>query len=389
MDTLRHPLLCRVSLLPDESLLSYLSRLAAANCYEPFSMLTRLCNRYLAALGLRDNLAHPKHPETLDMLASLTCLSPRELANSSVHHLAQAPILTEVENSTIYLSDGDPFQLLSQRSRSRYLLRADQAQFCPDCLREAACHHLAWMLKDISGCLKHRRILANRCQNCNSLVHIQDIARCQCSQCSTDLTSMVTDHMLEPSGLLAQKTIRIWWGLDTPSADKVIGTLPKQPPPILYRLFEWVMDSIEARWSHNNRFVHKLSDRHRVQSLAFKALTNWPMGFCDFLREHLEWEVRLHSYRHHCDFSQPVYLRNGSSLVFWICEIQNWPRFSFVQQAADCFLAMNNMQVHSNHRRTRIYIEADENLQKIARPIAQRSWDRLVKLFDGLWDTAP
>lgn len=381
--SLHRSLLCRVSLLPDESLLSYLSRLAAANCYEPLSMLTRLCDRYLAVLGLRDNLAYPKHPETFDMLASLTCLSPRELANASVHHLAQAPILTEVENSTIYLSDGDPFQLLNKQSRSRYLLRTDQAQFCPDCLREAACHHLAWMLKDVSGCLKHQRILVDRCQNCHSLVHVQDIARCQC-KCGADLTSMVTDYVLDPFGLLAQKTVRVWWGLDTSSADKVVGTLPKQPPPILYRLFEWAMDSIETRWAHNNRFVRKLSDRHRVQSLAFKALTNWPMGFCDFLREHLKWEVRLHSYCHQCDFSQPVYLRNESSLTFWICELEHFPGFSFVQEAVGCFLAMNNIQVHSDYRRSRIYVEADEDLEKIARPIAQRSWECLVKLFEDL-----
>jgi hypothetical protein len=247
--SLHRPLLCRVSLLPDESLLSYLSRLAAANCYEPFSLLTRLCDRYLATLGLRDNLAYPKHPETFDVLASLTRLSPRELANASVHHFARAPILTELERSSIYLSDGDPLQLLSASTRSRHLLRAYHAQFCPDCLREAAYHRLAWMLKDVSGCLKHQRVLADRCQNCHSWVPVRDVARCQCSRCGADLTTVVTDSILEPFGSLAQKAVQVWWGLDTSSADRVVGMLPKQPSPTLHQLFGWLMDSIETTWS--------------------------------------------------------------------------------------------------------------------------------------------
>jgi hypothetical protein len=380
--SLRRPLLCRISLLPDESLLSYLSRLAAANCYEPPSMLTKLCDRYLATLGLRDNLAYPKHSETFGVLASLTCLSPRELANASVHRFAQAPILTNLESPRIYLSDGEPFQLLSTPIRSRHLLRADYARFCPDCLREAAYHRLAWMLKDVSGCLKHRRVLVDRCQNCHSLVPVQDVVRCQCSECGVDLTSAATDDLLDPFGLFAQRTIQAWWGLDTSSADRFAGTLPEQPSPILHRLFQWVMDSIEARRSHNRQFDRAVPDQHMVQSLAFKALTNWPIGFCDFLRKHLEWEVRMYSYLHYCDFSEPVYLRNGSSLAFWICEFRHWPEFSFVQEAVDRFLAANHIQVYSDYASTRILLNADEDLQKIARPIVQRTLDRLLKLVE-------
>jgi hypothetical protein len=382
--SLRRPLLCRAALLPDESLLSYLSRLAAANCYESPAMITKLCDRYLAALGLRDNLAYPQHPETFDVLASLTRLSPRELANASVHHLAQAPLLTKLESPRIYLSDGEPFQLLNTPMRSRYLLRADRAQFCPDCLREAAYHRLSWMLKDVSGCLKHQCVLVDHCQSCHSLVQVQDVVRCQCGECGVDLTSAATDCLLDPLGLFAQRTVQAWWGLVTPPVDRVVGTLPKQPPPTLYRLFQWVRDSIEARRSHNRQFDRAVSDQHMVQSLAFKALTNWPIGFCDFLRKHLEWEVRMYSYLHCCDFSEPVYLRNGSSLAFWICEFQHWPEFSFVQEAVDRFLAANNIQVYSDYWSTRIRLEADEDLQKIARPIVQMVLERLAELIEAL-----
>ncbi len=44
------PLLCRSPLLPDESLPSYLARLAAANGYEPSSILTTICNKHLSII---------------------------------------------------------------------------------------------------------------------------------------------------------------------------------------------------------------------------------------------------------------------------------------------------------------------------------------------------
>ena len=380
------PLLCRGLLLPDESLLSYLNRLAAANCYEPASILTKVFDRHLAALGLRDNLESPKHPETFDVLASLTSLAPRALANASIHHFAQAPILTEVESSTIYLSDGYPFQLLRTLTRSRYLFKAKYAQFCPDCLREAVYHRLAWTLLDVSGCLRHQCLLVNHCQNCHSTVSIQDIVRCQCGKCGANLTSMAEDCVqMEPIGLSAQRAIQTWWGVARASAaDRMAWALPEQPLTVLYRLFDQLMNSIKILWSHYNRFVRTRSDQHMVQSLAFKALTDWPLGFCDFLRECLKHEVRMYSYRYGYDFSRPVYLERGSSLVFWINESHHIPGFGFIREAVERFLPENGIQVLSEYRTNRICVDADEELQKIARPIAQRKWDQLAELFELL-----
>ena len=383
MNTSLRPLLCRSSLLPGESLLSYLSRLAAANCYNPASILTRLCNKHLFSLGLRDNLERPEHPETFDMLATLTGLPPRELANASAHRFAQSPILTEVAGPIIHLSDGYPFQLVSTFTRLRRFLRAEWAQFCPDCLEEATYHRLAWMLQDVSGCLKHQCLLVDHCQNCHSRVHIQDLVRCQCSQCGANLAGMATDGMqMEPLGLFAQRTIQVWWGLDAPAAAEATWTLPKQPVISLHRLFDRLMDSIEAIWSHTNRFVQTVSDRHMVQSLALKALADWPQGFCDFLRECLEHEVRRYSYQYACDCSAPIYLTRGSSFAFWVCGFQQLSGLSFVQEAVDRFLAENDVQVYSGYRYTRIRVQVDEDIQKITRRIAQRRWEQFPALIE-------
>jgi hypothetical protein len=350
-------------------------------------MFTKLCNQYLAELGLQDDLAYPQYPETFDALASLTHLSPQELANASIHCFARSPILSVVERSTGYLSDGTLFQFLSRSFRSKYLLHS--ARFCPDCLREAAYHHLAWMLKDVSGCLKHQCLLTERCQNCHSWVDIQDITRCKCGECRANLANVVTEPM-EPFGLFAQKIIRRWWGMEVPtsSENETTETLPEHPPRVLYQLFERLENSIEASQSSREQFTQTVQAQHIVQSLALKALTNWPLGFYGFLRKELEWEVKVHSYYHYCDFSGPVYLRNESTLAFWICGSQNSPEFSFVQDAVEQFLAANRIEIESDRRGTRtcihIRIEADESLQQIARPIAERAWERISAAVDAL-----
>lgn len=388
MDRPLRPLLCRGPLLPDESLPSYLARLATSNRYEPPSILTKLCDQYLAALGLRDRLDRPKHPQTLEMLAALTCQPPRDLALASVHRFSQAPVLARTEEPRRYLSDGYPVQLLSTSIRLRYFLEPEHARFCPDCLREAAYHRLTWMLRDVSGCLKHQCVLVDRCQHCHALIHIQDIARCQCGKCGASLARAAPEcTQMEALGVFAQRTLQIWWGVDVPPPiDETEWTLPELPVPTLYQLFERLVDSILARRSYTYRFNQTLLDQHTVQILAFKALTNWPLGFCAFLRECLEYEVRLHSYSYAWDFSEPTDLRNDSMLAFWVYNPHDLPGSSFVQKAVERFLAENGVTVYPNCWRRRICVNADEDLQKIARPIAQRGAERLAKALKRLYE---
>ena len=377
-----NPLLCRIPLLPGESLFSYLARLATANCYPSSSMFTKLCNQYLAAFDLQDDPAYPQHPETFDALASLTHLSPQELANASIHHFANSPILSVVEDFKGCLSDGTFFQALSKPLRSKYLWRVDHVKFCPDCLQGAAYHRLVWMLKDTLGCLKHQCLLTDRCQNCLAWVNIQDIIRCQCGTCGTNLAKMATGSM-DTFGLFVQRNIHLWWGLDTPPANAKgpTPTLPEQPPHILYQLFERFGNSVEASQLSDEQSDQIVPGQYRTQLLAFKILVDWPTGFHDFLRQELEWEVKVHSYYHYCDFSAPVYLRNNSTLAFWICRSQSFSEFDFIRSAVENFLAANHITIQIDHWGTRTYvhicIDADESLQKIARPIAERTWKRI------------
>jgi hypothetical protein len=380
-DTLAHRrLLCRVPLLPGESLWSYLARLAAANCYSP-SMLALLCSKRIGIPGLRvDKLICPRHSEIFEALGSLGGLTPRELANASIHHFAQAPVLANMERTSITLADGAPLQLIHSLIRSRHLSPDYHVQFCPDCLREAAYHRLDWTPKDVWACLKHRRLLLDGCPVCDAWVSVQDVVRCQCSQCSANLTASAPPQALDPVGMFAQKTIRTWWGLDVPEIASMDTPLPDQPVPTLHHLFDALQDSLRAEVST----FRDVPAHHSIQLQAFKALADWPTGFCGFLRGRLEHCVRIQSYYSLCDFSRPVYLRNDSQLTTWLSGFQNWPILGFVQEAVDRFLVENNIRAEAEYRRTQFVIEADEELQRIARPLAQKGIERVAKIVESL-----
>lgn len=383
------PLLRRSPLFPGESLPSYLSRLVIANCYEPVSLFTTICNKRLAKLGIKDNLERPTHPETFDMLVSLTGLEPRELANASIHRFAQAPFLSRMKRQAIYLSDGLPFLLLERPIQSRYLWRKEGDQFCPECLREAAYHRLSWVSQDVSACLDHQCLLATHCRDCNAGVSVRSIVQRRCEKCGGDLADVALHGIRDDSlGLFAQQTIQLWWGLIDPPPDHPGWALPEQPVPVLHHLFERLAGSSEIKWQREypRRSVNGPSDRFIIQKMAFAALVDWPRGFHEFLRDWLEYEVLLHSYRHCYDFREPAYLRTDSSFAFWVSSFEHSSGFEFAQEAVDQFLVENDVQVHhdSLNGHTRIRVKADARLQQIAHRIARRELARLHEALSRL-----
>jgi hypothetical protein len=374
-------LLCRPALLPDESWWSYLHRLAAANGYEPFSLLTKVYTLRLAELGVRDNLMRPKRAETFVVLATLTRLTPHELALVSEHAFAQAPIWAyPMETVNLDFGDGMSLPLLSSLLRYRHILSPDAAQFCPTCLREAAYHRRAWMLADVSACLRHQRLLHNGCPHCQTWVNVANIVRCQCGKCGANLTDVVREKLLTAQGLSAQRILRAWWGLEAPTAESDPVPLLAQPPHVLYSLFKMLFHALEPRVSKHT----PPAERYRGHTAAVSALTDWPRGFCAFLRARLEDDVRGYSYRHGYDFRNSVYLDRQAALNFWLTVFQDHPQLKFVQTTVERFLEENNVQVCSNSWRTRVRVTADEELQKISRQVINKIYKQNAKLLESL-----
>jgi hypothetical protein len=360
------------------------SRLAAANAYVPPTLLNRLCDRRLAKLGVRDNLTSPKRPQIFEVLADLARCSARDLAQASIHSLTQAPVLARLECAQIHLSDGTPVQLLDGQLRSRYIRPPRHAQFCPECLREAAYQRRAWVLSDVVACLQHRRLLLEDCPACGARVEVQDVASGRCDTCDADLAHATVEDELTPFGLFTQSAIGRWWGLEVPEIDNGEWTLVKQPPRILYRLFTSLQQTLEPLMSKSHLPSRALEDRYRVQVQAFQALVDWPRGFCRFLRLCLEKDVRDYSYRHRHTLETSIELSGDARLTFWLMHLQDSPvDYNFTQVAVERFLAENPVELRKNDRRLRIRVLPDEALQRIARPMAQRAQINLEKALEG------
>lgn len=384
MNTKVSSLLCRRPLLPEESLISYLHRLAVANGYTPPAILAWFCRRYLADHGRHDNLEHPQHPETFALFAALTGCTPRELAEASSHFFAQSFILNQQATSHMHLTDGTSLRCLPPHTRARYLWTASHARFCPYCLQEGIYHRRIWLLRDVFGCVKHQCMLVDHCEYCGAWVAIQDIAGGHCPKCNTPLTRMTTEAQpLSPLGLLAQQTLQAWWSARPSPIAHTEWTLPEHSASTLYRLFNQLRDSIEIRRALNQRYARTLANQHLVQSLVFKALSNWPVGFYDFLQDCLDYEVRLYSYRYGYTFSQPVYLNRSSLLAFWAYDLPHWSDFDFVREAVAQFLVAQNLQVVQLFGYARLCVNVRPEREQLAHTIVFREID-LLKAMDSL-----
>jgi len=377
-------LLCRPALLPDESLGSYLQRLADANAYVPFSLFTGLCQRRLAALGVRDNLVPPQRPETFAVLAALAHLSPRVLANASLHSFMAAPLLQGRECTTVHLTDGLPLALLTPFWRTRYMLPSDHAQFCPDCLRAAAYQRRAWVLTDVSACLRHRRVLRDRCPQCDARVAVQDVVRRQCQRCGASLTSADQESALTPVGAVAQSVAQTWWGLPTPVVPTAEWPLLAQPFPSFYRLFRFLTERYNAGMARDHGAELPPAARHRAQVAAFSALTNWPVGFTQFLEVCLRHDVQVQSTYYGQDFSLPVYLQKGALLDVWVQHFWECEGFEFVRDALANFFETHHLQLCHENRRLHLLIQCEAELQQLASRLAQPQQERMAQLVEHL-----
>ncbi len=345
-------MLCRSPLQPDETLSSYLNRLANLNRYVPFSIFTRLIHRRLVRLGVGGGWSSLYQPETFEVLEALTQTTSIALANASVHRLARAPILANQPTSVVALSNGQRMPLLDPLVKVRKLRRDGQAQFCPDCLNEAAYHHLSWLLGEVTTCLKHRCLLVDECPHCQGWIQIPDIVTQHCAHCDAHLARAVVtylpDHSLE---LFAQQTIQAWWGLTETTADQSRWTLLAVPHLTLYRLFEHLVESIRAKWGweYFYRQTPISPDTHAIQTSAFEALIDWPQGFWDFLREYLQRERALH------DYNTFLHSAQKSLLAARLWDLSTASDFHFVQVALSQFLAENNFKIYFNRGGPDIY----------------------------------
>ncbi|MBU2610299.1 MAG: TniQ family protein [Chloroflexi bacterium] len=330
------PLLCRIPLFPDESLLSYLHRVTSANCYD-YSTFTAICKDRLSAMGVSDILESPRHAETFDILSSLTGVEPRALANASVNGFSQTIPLGKT-GQNIRLSDGSLFGILDWWIRRRYLRKGREAHFCPACLREFPYHRSIWIPLDVTTCLKHECLLVDHCGFCEALVSVQDIVRGRCHQCGKNLGDIPSRSLHDkPFDLFAQGTLQIWWGISPQPSSTTLWNLPAQPISVLYRVFEGFKDCLidKQQVEQHLGLASALLDQHDLYAVAFGGLVNWPQGFYDLLKSYLH-RKKIDGICFHPYFSRP-----GALIATWLFGLWAHEEFEFVQEAFDKFLIEN------------------------------------------------
>ncbi|MCC6190617.1 MAG: TniQ family protein [Anaerolineales bacterium] len=282
------PLVVRRPLGLGESLYSYFVRLASLNQY-PLGGLLGLALPYETALGRRlDNAFYPKQPQTYQRLSTLTRLSPAALYRATPHRYASLLALSRPQVTTIAIPGlGDVPALTEDRP---YMLRSDrQAQFCAQCLREAAGHRVCWTPVLALVCLRHRCLLVSRCPGCGEAVNIASVAEARCRGCHIALAQAPVHSVRDGFGLFAQRTLLAWLEGRPAPANGWAASLPAQPPAALYylatRLLTAILDQINPHvtWK-TKRLCHAVAPAQLLAlwTRAFRALVGWPEGFYQF-----------------------------------------------------------------------------------------------------------
>ncbi len=342
-------LLHRLPLQPDESLPSWLIRLAQANSYHSAKMVLQLCRERLPR---RDSITQPTRTATYQVLAELTRVAADELYAASVHRFAATLIPPAFEAPPLRLPSAKTVPLLRSFFLREHLWSEADVQFCPLCLQTTPYQRLAWLPVAAAVCLNHQCLLVRGCPACAQDLCLEDLLKTHCPHCQLDLTqSPVTYVSQDELGLTSQAQLQAWLGLAPGSEFHASLALPDAPPAVLYHLLDglrWTLMSLPRAWDFFHQpsaeWDHPLfpctckrdltpAKAYRLYATAFKILLNWPHRFSDF----------LHAYRRREGSSTHPYIQAEFGYLYLACLQKRWqhPAFHFVQEAFEHYLRDN------------------------------------------------
>lgn len=301
------PFLCRPPLLPDESLASYIYRVALANGHSP-NIVNQLCSEKLCE---RDNVFRPDRSETYNILAQLLDLPPYKIYWASLHGYASLVVPHNKEMKAIAFENGLTFPVYPvgwyYPKHFRFEVRM---QYCPYCLEEALYHRRIWYPRAVSACIKHQCLLLNRCPHCEKKISIQNLITGTCNRCKESLiTSDCVDLSADDLGLDTQKIIYYWFN----GGAYEWSTLPRVSVRDIYDVFFAFMNmlftdmnSMEGLHSipgHEGNLAVQ-EKRYVAAATAMQAFLNWPDGFVDFMNRYARRDGKSFSMdaRHHFDY---------------------------------------------------------------------------------------
>ncbi len=331
-------LVIRPAPYPDESLTSYVERLAQANHYDP----PQLLSSWLRASN-STKLLEPNQPAQrllfYEQLMRLTGRPVSQLLALTPHRFVPVLLPPDVSPDECNI-DGQRFRLLP-RGHFKLLRPDTSAGFCPACLREGSYHRLPWQFIPIATCLIHQCALVDRCSQCDNPLPVRAVSVSCCSVCHCDLRDcdslpLASDDLL----LQTQRCLYAWLeGGEAPAS----LNLPPVSGQVLFRVLDGLRRAVQVaradEWTfapdsavmqsipgNNTHYRLSPSQSGSLYAAALHGLKDWPEGFFAF----------LDAYRQRGQGSSLKSL--GTLYSLWLQNYWQHPAFEFVQEAFDQYL---------------------------------------------------
>lgn len=141
----------------DESMCSYIYRLAQANSFNSISIFAEF-------LGL-----------------------PESQINNNDFSRNALTIISDMIGSDFSNLTNHTFNVCKEFNFKEYR-NGRRVKYCPDCMRENKYHRINWFLWPITVCLKHNCLLVDTCCFCNSYLNMKSLMNGICSNCRLELT---------------------------------------------------------------------------------------------------------------------------------------------------------------------------------------------------------
>ncbi|KRF06768.1 hypothetical protein ASG89_18070 [Paenibacillus sp. Soil766] len=253
----------------DESLVSYIYRLAYANYYDDVSIVYDL-------LGIDINKIRTHGFQLGNEKIDTSILS----GITGIDQIVFDSLSLNIKNSNSVI----------QNTIDQFVIRNIKKQFCPLCLKESIYYREIWDINIYTRCHIHNCLLMCRCIQCNRHLTNQDILRglCKCGYlisgnlivgCDNSHLAQLISSKIKKSGMGNRITYIIAEEFEKLEIDLI--------------LFLIIFLSIKISHGFYNRRIAftESSDVHyndKVVNEAFGIFTNWPQSFYNFLNEFRE-----------------------------------------------------------------------------------------------------
>ena len=337
------PLLNRPAPFHDESLASWLTRLAYGNHIQPQALRRHL--QQLACLPrIPTSLNRPSHPKLFDGLHLLTQYSADVIYQCTVHRFSHFLALPHQSPLTVLSSaTSQPLPLLPKTGLSGLILR--RCNWCPHCLRESAYVRLHWHITPLACCEHHQCWLLRQCPACCAATSQEGIVLGRCTRCQHDLTT-ATANSIPPNTLLAPLTKLLMDWLYLRPIDSTLG-LPAAPVAVLVRILHGLRHVAQRAgnsWEHHIKLVDELDcsfdipsrrllsqfEAGSLYSTALQGILNWPHGFFAFATAYRARPARC--------WAETGLRSEFGNFYTWISRFWAFPEFEFLQLAFNDYL---------------------------------------------------